>query len=323
MDNSLLPTIGEQVIDLYKRTVKTDGVQSGNFDEETMRWAIEEVGRNLIASYARAEKLSQTHETLESAAKWNALVGSSRIRVLGSSGLTTEKSYYGEDRQGYAHLGLELWTIGPGHETDNLGGFSGNDWLEKYVNIMRENQGTLNTGMEVRTPLNYVLRSDDVQWIINSANEVGVRVGNQCFFYHESRSVQYSAAAGLKFRPICSRDMGNLSELMIRRVREDTSGPEWQLVKSYEGTMRRLVPDDVASHRVSWRNMLVEAKKANLANMELDHDERTGNDSYYDHEIRRFDSVFDELATISHHLASYPHPDHKLTPAITVSAQEA
>lgn len=317
MDNSILPTIADKVIDLYKRSPKMDDIPRGNFDEATMRWALDRILGEVFADSQQIEKLSQAHETLESAAKWNALIGCSRIRVLGSSGLSSDINSYGANQNGYAHVGFELWTHGENHDSDSFQGMTGNHWLEKFINVLRNNAKTQNTGLGVRTPLHYVLRSDDVQWIINSSNELGVRVGNQCFFYHEGRSVQYSAASGLKFRPVQTSDLDNVSMLMVRNVREPELGTEWQPVRSYDGTMRSLIPHDVFTHRGSWRNMLTDAKSANLNYGDMDYEDRMANDSYHDHEIKKFDMVFDQLALIGHYLTSYPYEDFKLAPAIT------
>ncbi len=62
----------------------------------------------------------------EDAARWRAFIGSARIRMLGSAGLNG-------DRDGYAHLGLEIWTKHPGDCTaDNK---LAREWLIKYTDI--------------------------------------------------------------------------------------------------------------------------------------------------------------------------------------------
>ncbi len=66
------------------------------------------------------------------ARRWRAFRGSARIRVLGSAGLTSD-SQAAKDNPGYAHIGLEIWTIYPGdHTKENA---LGQEWLTKYADI--------------------------------------------------------------------------------------------------------------------------------------------------------------------------------------------
>ena len=46
----------------------------------------------------------------EDAERWQAVIGCARVRVLGSAGLDPNSTYY---REGYAHIGVELWTQHP------------------------------------------------------------------------------------------------------------------------------------------------------------------------------------------------------------------
>lgn len=50
------------------------------------------------------EAASKMRELQLNADRWQALIDCARIRVLGSAGLVEEKD------NGYAHIGLELWT---------------------------------------------------------------------------------------------------------------------------------------------------------------------------------------------------------------------
>ncbi len=91
---------------------------------------------------ADADDMSEDLEQLKiDAARWRALIGSGRIRALGSAGLFADTVHTKHDD--YAHLGLELWTthadspppkmrtmIAKEHETGVL-------WLTAYVDIAR------------------------------------------------------------------------------------------------------------------------------------------------------------------------------------------
>jgi hypothetical protein len=65
-------------------------------------------------------------EDAEDAAKWRALVGCARIRVLGTAGV------YEQLPDGYAHIGLELWTKHPASSTP-----ASIEEFEKFVAIAR------------------------------------------------------------------------------------------------------------------------------------------------------------------------------------------
>ena len=70
------------------------------------------------------------------AARWRALIGSARIRVLGSVGLHSDTDPNGRPFNGYAHIGLELWTRHDGGHSPS----DAADWLTRYVDTAR-NQG--------------------------------------------------------------------------------------------------------------------------------------------------------------------------------------
>ncbi len=70
------------------------------------------------------------------AMRWRALLLSARIRALGSAGIEN-------DRDGYAHLGMEIWTIYPTDTTADAYIVAqenklGKEWLIKYADIMIE-----------------------------------------------------------------------------------------------------------------------------------------------------------------------------------------
>lgn len=75
------------------------------------------------------------------AARWRALLASERIRPQGSAGLTSEVAPSGEPYNGYAHIGLEIWTkYGRDYSPELLdamdeGNALGREWLTKYADI--------------------------------------------------------------------------------------------------------------------------------------------------------------------------------------------
>lgn len=90
------------------------------------------------------------------AARWRALVGCARIRVLGSAGLTKDQP------NNYAHLGLELWTH---HEAGNEG--PAVEWLTKFADKARlvqapQVEAKRQTG-EVTVPLKLI--EDAREWV--------------------------------------------------------------------------------------------------------------------------------------------------------------
>ena len=50
-------------------------------------------------------------DILKGAERWRALIGCARIRALGSAGITSDTSTYGEPYGNKCHLGIELWTV--------------------------------------------------------------------------------------------------------------------------------------------------------------------------------------------------------------------
>ncbi len=74
------------------------------------------------------------------AARWRALIGSARIRPIGSAGLYKDTM---DKTKGYAHLGLELWTLSEKSANEHVQRTvekehaTGVLWLTAYVDIAR------------------------------------------------------------------------------------------------------------------------------------------------------------------------------------------
>ncbi len=77
----------------------------------------------MIGSRANAKRLDVA-DVREKAALWDGLMTMARLRPLGwagmdgKTGLPEELDFYGNPNAGYAHLGLELWTVYPDFSTD-------------------------------------------------------------------------------------------------------------------------------------------------------------------------------------------------------------
>ena len=58
-----------------------------------------------------------------------------------------------------------------------------------------------------------MLKSSDVEWVVNNLGELGVKIGNQVFFCYKGESLQYSADPGnndMFYRPIGKREFGEV-----------------------------------------------------------------------------------------------------------------
>lgn len=59
-----------------------------------------------------------------------------------------------------------------------------------------------------------LLNDEDVQWVVNSMGELGVKVMGQCFFLYKGRSIVYAAGATddrgepIWVRPVGKREFG-------------------------------------------------------------------------------------------------------------------
>jgi hypothetical protein len=94
----------------------------------------------LIALARRAQPESTGPDALD-ATRWRALLGSGRIRPLGSAGLNEPMP------NNYAHMGLEIWTTGDWSDCSPALAKRlaydqevGIDWLTKYADIARAAQ---------------------------------------------------------------------------------------------------------------------------------------------------------------------------------------
>jgi hypothetical protein len=90
---------------------------------------IEELERQLAAAQTTAQQDSRDADL------WRGLIGSARIRPLGCAGIKQP------EERGYAHLGMELWTVyGTSMNDEQLERVAkenalGVEWLTKYATI--------------------------------------------------------------------------------------------------------------------------------------------------------------------------------------------
>lgn len=103
---------------------------------------IARLGRELAhAQMAAAAHAKVADECRKDAQRWRAFIGSARIRMIGSAGLKSDKDYYGNPYNNYAHLGMEIWTkygnsLSPVQTKEmEAGNAMGRDWLIKYADI--------------------------------------------------------------------------------------------------------------------------------------------------------------------------------------------
>jgi hypothetical protein len=116
----------------YNEAVKT--LESEREANARLTQELEQARPTTRGSPARAGNVDE--DTMQDAANWRALLGSARIRSLGSAGLTTPLP------NNYGHMGLELWTtyqMPDGFDYEKERGI-GIDWLKRYVRIAAEAQ---------------------------------------------------------------------------------------------------------------------------------------------------------------------------------------
>ncbi|RJF99066.1 hypothetical protein [Noviherbaspirillum saxi] len=88
----------------------------------------------------------QNAELVKDAQRWRAVLASARVRPLGSAGLNDAIDPNGSPYNGYAHLGLELWTIFGKSLNDEQRerlvkeNALGREWLTKYADIASAHQ---------------------------------------------------------------------------------------------------------------------------------------------------------------------------------------
>lgn len=74
------------------------------------------------------------------AQRWRSLMSCARLRPLGSAGLEGDRDYYDKPYNGYAHLGLELWTKYDARDAETEARLKGEKdtaraWLTKFTDI--------------------------------------------------------------------------------------------------------------------------------------------------------------------------------------------
>ncbi len=110
-------------------------------------YTAQEMARELV----RLAKVSDEGEAIKEAApvltdakdaaRWRALLGSARIRIIGSAGINQDTTPYGEPYNNYAHFGMEIWTkYGRDYSPELLdqmdkGNVQGREVLTKYADI--------------------------------------------------------------------------------------------------------------------------------------------------------------------------------------------
>lgn len=82
-----------------------------------------------MRAYGQACATAKLAEVEADAARWRALIGCARIRPLGSAGIVKP------NENGYAHLGLELWTDHHGYDKTKPEHQRGVEWLTKFADI--------------------------------------------------------------------------------------------------------------------------------------------------------------------------------------------
>lgn len=102
------------------------------------------------------------------------------------------------------------------------------------------------------------LQSKDVEWVVNSEGELGVKIGQQFFFLYKGHSLQYRKAehddgSPMMWRPVEKREFGESCRSTTSPLpkRFDHDGNEWFLLpkrvpeenpQPAEGTFAPLTP---------------------------------------------------------------------------------
>lgn len=99
------------------------------------------VSPDVVAELVRRLKAAELD-----AARWRAFLGSARIKPQGSAGLDSDKDPNGNPFNGYAHMGLEIWTTSDrDHPPELLEQIDhdtalGRRWLTRYADVARAAQ---------------------------------------------------------------------------------------------------------------------------------------------------------------------------------------
>jgi hypothetical protein len=99
------------------RSMGPDGRSIAGWHTEPVNPDGEEAADRIEALLAERDTLKAENQRLrESAERWDALVGSQRLRIMGAAGFVTDtdRPYPDPDRgEGWLHFGLEVWDKHP------------------------------------------------------------------------------------------------------------------------------------------------------------------------------------------------------------------
>lgn len=102
--------------------------------------------------------------------------------------------------------------------------------LLSHVAIAMLKQAISNVENYVPTPKGVdepvsIIKSEDVQWIVNNLGELGVLIHGQAFFLYKGQSLQYSSKEEAnQYRPVGKREFG---ETCRSNIAADLTDPDW------------------------------------------------------------------------------------------------
>lgn len=83
-----------------------------------------------------------------------------------------------------------------------------------------------------------LIDEDNVQWVVNTLGELGVKIGNQFFFLYKGRSLVYdSSETTIRWRPVGKREFGETCQSPLKSKGYDFTNPgdfEWKEFPSVE-----------------------------------------------------------------------------------------